>query len=78
MPRTQVQDRGASCILKVQSMLPCGQSMLDCVLTSQKAEGTNEGLSLEANARTGADAAIAPCVTASKSTSASLEYISAD
>ncbi len=36
-------------------------------LTSQKAEGTKEGLSLDANARTGADAAIAPCVTATNS-----------
>ena len=32
-------------------------------LTSQKAEGTKEGFSLEANALTGADAAMLPCIT---------------
>ena len=32
-------------------------------LTSQKAEGLKEGFSLEANALTGADAAMLPCIT---------------
>ena len=31
-------------------------------LTSQKAEGMKEGFSLEANALTGADAAMLPCI----------------
>ena len=45
--------------------LPLAEFVRDGTPTCQKADGTNEGLSLEANARTGADAAMAPCMIAS-------------
>ena len=47
-------------------------SIRNGIQTSQKADGTKEGLSLEAKARTGADAAIAPCETATHPVSQAL------